>query len=95
MSIMMKKAISGFHLVSLCRRYKMRSENERVYAGGGVGFFGLLTIVLIVLKLCGVITWAWVWVLFGPFLASIFLTICIVGLVIGCAILASLVDNSD
>lgn len=38
----------------------MSNENERVYAGGGVGFFGLLTIVLIVLKLCGVITWDWV-----------------------------------
>ena len=30
---------------------------------GGIGFSGLLTIVFIVLKLCGVITWKWVWVL--------------------------------
>lgn len=73
----------------------MSNENELIYASGGVGFFGLLTIVLIVLKLCGVITWDWVWVLFGPFLASIFLSICIVGLVIALAIIASLVDNSD
>ena len=29
----------------------------------GVGFFGLLTIVFIVLKLIDVIQWSWVWVL--------------------------------
>jgi len=30
---------------------------------GGIGFTGLLTIVFIILKLCGVITWSWWWVL--------------------------------
>ena len=30
---------------------------------GGIGFFGLLTIVFIVLKLCKVISWSWVWIL--------------------------------
>lgn len=30
---------------------------------GGIGFTGLLTIVFITLKLCGVITWSWLWVL--------------------------------
>ena len=30
---------------------------------GGVGFCGLLAIAFIVLKLIGVITWSWVWVL--------------------------------
>lgn len=34
-------------------------------AGGGIGFFGLLTIVFIILKLVGVIQWSWLWVL-GP-----------------------------
>ena len=32
-------------------------------SSGGIGFFGLLTIVFIVLKLTGVIHWSWVWVL--------------------------------
>lgn len=32
-------------------------------SAGGVGFTGLLTIVFIALKLCGVINWSWVWVL--------------------------------
>jgi hypothetical protein len=38
--------------------------------GGGVGFLGLLSIAFIVLKLTGVISWGWAWVLlplWGPF----------------------------
>lgn len=29
----------------------------------GIGFPGLLTIAFIVLKLCGVISWSWLWIL--------------------------------
>ena len=32
-------------------------------ASGEIGFAGLLTIVFIILKLCGVIAWSWWWVL--------------------------------
>ena len=32
-------------------------------SSGGIGFSGLLTIVFITLKLCGVINWPWLWVL--------------------------------
>lgn len=32
-------------------------------SSGGIGFAGLLTIVFIVLKLLGKITWSWWWVL--------------------------------
>lgn len=32
-------------------------------SSGGIGFFGLLTIAFIILKLCKVITWSWLWVL--------------------------------
>lgn len=32
-------------------------------ASGGVGFFGILTLIFITLKLLGVINWSWVWVL--------------------------------
>ena len=38
-------------------------ENNSQAAGGGVGFFGLLTILFIGLKLGGVIDWSWFWVL--------------------------------
>lgn len=36
---------------------------EQVKVSSGIGFSGLLTIVFIVLKLCGVISWKWIWVL--------------------------------
>lgn len=39
------------------------SENQNSAAGSGIGFSGLLTLVFIVLKLCKVIDWSWVWVL--------------------------------
>ena len=38
---------------------EMKSNN----ASGGIGFFGVLAIVFIVLKLVGVISWPWFWVL--------------------------------
>ena len=40
------------------------SDNEKKTAvGGGITFLDLLAIVFIVLKLCGVISWPWIWVL--------------------------------
>jgi hypothetical protein len=38
-------------------------SNTKNTSTGGIGFLGLLTIVFITLKLCGVINWSWVWVL--------------------------------
>ena len=38
----------------------MRDNNS---TSKGIGFVGLLQIVFIVLKLCGVINWKWIWVL--------------------------------
>ena len=38
-------------------------ENNKTTRSGGIGFTGLLTIVFIVLKLCKVISWSWLWVL--------------------------------
>lgn len=32
-------------------------------SSGGVGICGLLTVAFVVLKLCKVITWSWIWVL--------------------------------
>lgn len=46
---------------------------------GGVGFFGLLAIIFITLKLTGHITWSWFWVL-SPLWGSF--AVCIVLLVI-------------
>ena len=38
----------------------MKNNNK---TSGGIGFFGLLTLLFIGLKLCGVIAWSWLWVL--------------------------------
>ena len=39
------------------------SENSGSSGSSGISFVGLLTIVFITLKLCGVISWSWLWVL--------------------------------
>ena len=41
----------------------MKKQNKTSSRRGGIGFCSLLTIVFITLKLCGVINWAWMWVL--------------------------------
>lgn len=38
-------------------------NNSNNVSTGGVGFSGLLTLVFIILKLCKVINWSWIWVL--------------------------------
>lgn len=38
---------------------------------GSVGIAGTLTIVFIVLKLCGLITWSWTWVLSPLWISAI------------------------
>ena len=42
---------------------------------GGISFTGLLTILFIALKLCGVIKWSWVWVLSPLWIVAILLII--------------------
>ena len=59
----------------------MSKENKTV-VGGGIGFIGLLQIVFIVLKLCGVIGWSW-WLVLLPLIIEFGLVVLlIVGLVI-------------
>lgn len=41
----------------------MDNPNKPNSTVGGVGFLGMLGITFIVLKLCGVIHWSWIWVL--------------------------------
>lgn len=41
----------------------MNENRNNTGAAGGIGFFGLLAIAFIVLKLTGVIGWSWLWVL--------------------------------
>ena len=67
----------------------MNNSNNRT---GGIGFTGLLTIVFIVLKLLGVITWSWVWVL-SPLWIGAALTIVIILIVVFIAIIYEVGNN--
>jgi hypothetical protein len=53
---------------------KHNNVNVSSSSSSGIGFVGLLTIVFIVLKLLGKITWSWWWVL-SPLWISAGLTI--------------------
>lgn len=47
----------------------------------GIGFFGLLQIAFIVLKLCKVITWSWFWVL-SPMIITLILVFIVIYIII-------------
>lgn len=59
---------------------------EGNYSRSGIGFIGLLQIVFIVLKLCGIINWSWFWVL-APLWIDIIVYLVILILVIIVAII--------
>ena len=50
------------------------SNNDNHVNGNGIGLGGILGVVFVVLKLCGVINWSWVWVL-SPFWIGLALSI--------------------
>lgn len=55
-------------------------ENKSISISIGGGFSGLLTIAFIVLKLCNVIDWPWIWVL-SPLWISFALFLVIVAVI--------------
>lgn len=61
------------------------ANNVSTTNSGGIGFFGLLTIVFITLKLTGYIAWSWWWVL-APIWAPLALVLTIAVLFVGLAI---------
>lgn len=54
----------------------MSGKTSSSSSSGGIGFFGLLTILFIGLKLTGYITWPWFWVL-SPLIFSVSLILLI------------------
>jgi len=64
--------------------------------GGGVSFLGLMFLIFLTLKLCGVITWSWVWVfapLWGPFALFALVMACVAVFVLLAALVASIIDK--
>lgn len=59
------------------------NSGKSISVSVGGGFCGLLTIAFIVLKLCGVIDWSWIWVLAPLWIAVAFgLLVAIIGAII-------------
>lgn len=59
-------------------------ENKSNNSNSGIGFVGALQIVFIVLKLCRVIDWPWIWVLTPTWVT---LALIIIGFVIITAVI--------
>ncbi len=62
--------------------------NQTQTQSGGIGFFGLLAIVFITLKLTGYIAWSWWWVL-APLWAPLAIVLAIFLIVLLVAAIAS------
>ena len=58
-------------------------SKEIEYHDGGLGLSSTLGIIFIVLKLCKVITWSWIWVV-SPFWITLLL-ILIIAIIVGIA----------
>lgn len=64
-------------------RYNTRNENENKNVYNGIGFFGLLQVVFIALKVAKVIDWSWWLVLIPTWIdIGIFLVIVIIAIII-------------
>ena len=55
---------------------------NKTTTGGGITFVSLLQLVFIVLKLCNVITWSWVFVLMPLIVSGGLIIIALIGLII-------------
>ena len=68
----------------------MNDNKPVVVSDSGVGFCGLLTLILITLKLCKVISWSWVWVL-APLWISFGIAVALLLIVAVIAIIAGII----
>lgn len=68
------------------------SNGNTTNISNGIGFGGLLCIVFITLKLCGVINWSWLWVL-SPLWIPIAITLVFVLVGIVIIILSSMISK--
>lgn len=61
--------------------YNNKNENKTT-VNGGIGFFGLLQVVFIALKVAKVIDWSWWWVFLPTWINLGILILCIIIIVI-------------
>lgn len=62
---------------------KHNNVNVSSSSSSGIGFVGLLTIVFIVLKLLGKITWSWWWVLSPLWISTGLVILILLGVFLG------------
>lgn len=67
-------------------------SNNTTSSSSGIGFFGMLAIVFIALKLMGYIAWSWWWVLSPLWLPLVIILsiLLVIGLVMGLVFLCAL-----
>lgn len=70
------------------------NNNNSAKSGGGIGFCGLLAIVFIVLKLCHVIEWSWLWVL-APLWIPFAIVIVVLIIVAIIMIIGAMIDSKN
>ena len=63
-------------------------------SSGGLGLSGVLTVIFVVLKLCGLIDWSWWWVL-SPVWISIGLFLVIILIVVICCAISEFIDKIE
>ena len=71
---------------------KKYQNNKNVSSGMGLG--SVLTVIFIVLKLCGLIDWSWWWVL-SPVWISIGLALVIILIVVICCAISDWIDEQE
>jgi hypothetical protein len=57
-------------------------EVKKNVSSGGAGVTGLLQVAFIVLKLCGIIEWSWLWVLSPTWITAVFVALLLIAGVI-------------
>lgn len=67
-------------------------SNKSEAAGGGIGFTGVLFVVFLTLKLCGVINWSW-WCVTSPLWLPLTVILAIVAVVLGGAMALAAWDD--
>lgn len=60
----------------------MDDRKVNVTANGSLGFIELLQLAFVILKLCGIIKWSWLWVLAPTWIGASLAVILIIALVI-------------
>jgi len=61
-------------------------------SSGGIGLTGILTIIFVLFKLFGKITWSWYWV-FSPLIISTGLTLAVILVIFVIGILLAILDQ--